>query len=93
MDTETGASICLLFAPTAPVAVAAVVEGSVSQGHTEQLALLSECTSNVSASVLTDSLKDERGESLENGLKGMRTGSETGLYKIIFTQQSSVKRV
>lgn len=47
MDTDTGASICLL------VAVAAVVGSTVSHGQTEQLALLSECTS----SAFTDSLK------------------------------------
>lgn len=69
MDTETGASICLPFpaAAAAPTPVPVVVDpvagavGTVSQGHTEQLALASECTSNVSASVFTDSLKDGRG--------------------------------
>lgn len=49
MDTDTGASICLLVAAVA----AAVVGSTVSHGQTEQLALLSECTS----SAFTDSLK------------------------------------
>lgn len=55
MDTETGASIGFRFWAAVGLAVAVVV-GTVSQGHTEQLAALSECTSKVSASVFTDSL-------------------------------------
>lgn len=81
MDTETGASICLLFvappAPAPPPPVAAVdvgaaeavagAVGTVSHGHTEQLALASECTSNVSASVFTDSLGADTHEHIHRG--------------------------
>lgn len=85
MDTETGASICLPFAAAAadapPTPVPVVVDpvagpvGTVSQGHTEQLALASECTSNVSASVFTDSLEDGRGTEGRKERKEMVTAN------------------
>lgn len=66
IDTETGASTCLLFTPpdvaVAAGAAPATVGGDiVSHGQTEQLALVSECASNVSASAFTDSLDEGTG--------------------------------
>lgn len=63
MDTETGVSICLPFAPPPPptAAVADVpAAGTVSHGQTEQLAL-SECTSSVFTGSLAGRVtRDER---------------------------------
>lgn len=93
MDTETGASICLPFAAAAaPTPVPVVVDpvagavGTVSQGHTEQLALASECTSNVSASVFTDSLKDGR------GTEGRRERKEMVMANVVHNTKTLLYR-
>lgn len=59
MDTDTGASICLL--------VAAVVGSTVSHGQTEQLALLSECTSSAFAASLERQTGFRKSASMEHG--------------------------